>query len=132
MDIRFSVLLVALVFLYVAGMAIFLVWKLFEPKREGETRSLGDFLLKPAAAMAVGVASLGIFMVFPMALVWTIGIAAIVGVVAFLLMPDSQKAAAAKAIANPDQSTQWLGTRLVVATIVVFATIAGLLAIFVT
>ena len=56
------ILLVAMAMLFVVGMAIYLLWKLFEPKRDGESRSLIDMVVKPAAVMAVGVAFLGICM----------------------------------------------------------------------
>lgn len=131
MDTNLKVLLVALVFFFLVGMAIFLVWKLFEPNREGEKRSLVDFVIKPAAVMAIGVACLGIFIIFPWALQWIIGVLVIIAVVAFLRMSASQKVAMAKAIEKPDPTSRWPGTRLVLATILVFAAIAGLFAIFV-
>lgn len=131
MDSNFTILLVALVLFFSVGMAIFLVWKLFEPKREGEPRSLMNFIIKPAAVMAIGVTCLGIYIIFPRALLWTIGVFVIFVGVAFFRMPASQKSAMARAIEKPDPTSQWAGARLVLATVLVFATIAGLLAIFV-
>ena len=131
MDSNFTILLIALVLFFLVGMAIFLVWKLLESKREGEPRSLMNFIIKPAAVMAIGVACLGIYIIFPRALLWTIGAFVIFVGVAFFRMPASQKSAMARAIEKPDPTSQWAGARLVLATVLVFATIAGLLAIFV-
>lgn len=131
MDSDFTVLIVALVFFFVVGMALFAVWKLFEPIGEGETRSLRDFIVKPAGAMAIGVACLGIYIVFPQALLWTVGAVVILGIVVFVRMPPSQRAAIGRAISEPDDASRWPGARLILATILVFAAIAGLLAIFI-
>ena len=128
MDINLSVLLIAMVLLFVVGMAIFLVWKLFEPKREGESRSLMELAVKPAAAMAGGVTLIGIFMIFPQVLGWALGILVIFAIVTFFRMPASEKRAIAKAVEAPDPSSKWSTARLILAVVVVFAVAFGLLA----
>lgn len=90
-----------------------------------------DFVIKPASVMAIGIACLGIYIILRRALLWTIGVFVVLAVVAIFRMPASQKAAMARAIEKPDPTSQWAGARLVLATVLVFATIAGLLAIFV-
>ena len=130
MDTELTVLLIALVLFFFVGLTIFLVWKLLEPKSKDESRSLTDFVIKPAAVMAGGVAFLGIFIVFPQALLWIFGTMIVLAAIGFFRMPASQKTAMAKAFVKPDPTSQLPGTRLILATIIVFATIAGLFAIF--
>ncbi len=131
MDIDLRVLLVAMFMLFVVGMAIFLLWKLFEPKREGGSRSLMGLLVKPAAIMAVGVSFIGICMIFPQVLVWTFGALAVIAVISFFRMPASQKRAIGEAVGQPDPSSTWSTARFVLAVFVVFAAVVGLLAYFV-
>jgi len=130
MDINFVALLFAMVLLFVVGMAIFVVWELLEPKREGESRSLVELVMKPAPVMAGGVAFLGICMVFPLVLLWTFGVLALFTVVEYFRMPASQKAAIARTFEKPDPTSLWSTARLTLAVVLVFATVAGLWAIF--
>lgn len=51
MHIEPRVSLVEMGMLFVAGIAIFQVWKLFEPRRKGRSRSLMDAIVKPAAVI---------------------------------------------------------------------------------
>ena len=131
MDINTRVLLVAMALLFVVGMAIFLLWKLFEPKREGESRSLMESVIKPAAVMAGGVTFIGILMVFPQVLGWVIGGLVVFAVITFFRMPASEKRAMARAVEEPDPSSQWSTARLLLAVVIVFAAVFGLLAYFV-
>ena len=130
MDVNIRVLLFATTLFFVVGMAIFLLWKLLEPKRDGESRSLMDLVVKPAAVMAGGVIFIGILMVFPQFLGWVFGALAIIAVVAYFRMPASEKRAVARAVEEPDPSSRWSVVRLILAVVVVFAVLVGLLDFF--
>ena len=130
MDMNVSVLLSAMALFFVVGMAIFLLWKLLEPKREGESRSLMESVIKPAGVMAGGVILIGIFMIFPQVLGWVFGAMAIFAVVAYFRMPASEKRAMARAIEEPDPSSRWSAARLILAVVVVFTVLVGLLDFF--
>lgn len=131
MDISLRVLIVAMAMLFVVGMAIFLLWKLFEPKRDGESRSLMEVFVKPAAVMAAGATFIGICMIFPQVLGWTFGALATFAVISFFRMPASEKRAIARAVEQPDPSSKWSAARLLLAVFVVFAAVFGLLEYFV-
>jgi hypothetical protein len=130
METNYSVLLIALISLFVVGMAIFLMWKLLEPIREGESRALTELVAKPAAAMAGGVVFIGVCMIYPPVLIWTFVVLAIFAVVAYFRMPVPQKAAMAKAVDKPDPTSRWSTARLILAVVFVFAAVAGLLVFF--
>jgi len=130
METNYSVLLIALISLFVVGMAIFLVWKLLEPIREGEPRSLTELVAKPAAAMTGGVVFIGVCMIYPPVLLWTFVVLAIFSVVAYFRMPEPQKAAMAKAVEKPDPTSRWSLARLILAVVFVFTAVAGLLVFF--
>lgn len=130
MDINVRVLLFAMALFFVVGMAIFLLWKLFEPKREGESRSLMELVIKPAAVMAGGVALIGISMIFPQVLVWVFGGLVIFAVVTYFRMPVSAKRAMARSVEEPDPSLLWSTARFILVVVVVFAFLFGLLEFF--
>jgi len=130
MDFEYRVLLVAMAMSFVVGMAIFLLWKLFEPKREGESRSLMDSVVKPAAALAGGVLFIGICMVVPPVLGWTFGALAVLAVITFIRMPAKEKRAMAEALGQPDPESHRSTFRFVLAVVIVFAAIIGFLAYF--
>lgn len=130
MDINVRVLLFAMTLFFVVGMAIFLLWKLLEPKRDGESRSLMELVVKPAVVMAGGVIFIGILMVFPQVLGWVFGALAIFAVIAYFRMPASEKRAVARAVEEPDPSSRWSMVRLILAVVVVFAVLVGLLDFF--
>jgi predicted MFS family arabinose efflux permease len=117
--------------LFVVGMAIFLLWKLFEPRREGQSRTLIDVVAKPALAMAGGITFIGICMIFPQVLGWTLGAGAVFAVIALFRMPAKEKQAIADAIDQPDPESKWSMARLLLAVIIVFAAFFGLLAYYV-
>ncbi len=131
MDIEPRVLLVAMAILFVVGMAIYLLWKLFEPQREGESRSMIDLIAKPAAAMAGGVVFVGICMVFPQILAWTFGVLAVFAVISFVRMPAKEKRAIAEAVAHHDPRSKWSTVRFLLAVVVVFGVFFGLVAYFI-
>lgn len=130
MDTNVRVLLFAMALFFAVGMAIFLLWKLFEPKREAESRSLTDLVMKPAAVMAGGVACVGIFIVFPQVLGWVLGGFAIFAVVTYFWTSPDEKRAIAKAVEEPDPSLRWSTARLILAAVIVFAVLVGLLEYF--
>ncbi len=130
MDVNTKVLFFAMALLFAVGMAIFIVWRLLEPKQKGESRSLMASIVKPSAMMAVGIAFLGICMVFPQVFLWTFGVMAIFAVIEFLRMPASRKTAMARAVEKPDPESRWSIARLMLAVVLVLATLAGLLSIF--
>ena len=131
MDTDLVFLLFGWVLFFFVGLALFLIWKFFEPKREGEPRSLIDFVVKPAIVMAGGVALLGIFALFPQAWRWIIAVIVVIVAVAFIRMPASQKKAMVIAFEKADLTTGLPFARLVLVFVVVLATVAGLLAIFI-
>ena len=115
---------------YVVGMAIFLLWKLFEPKRDDQSRSLVDVVVKPSLVMAVGVVFIGICMIYPQFLLWTLGGGAVFGVISYIRAPAKEKQAIAEAIDQPDPQSKWSVARLLLAVVIVFAALAGFLAYF--
>ena len=115
---------------FVVGMGIFLLWKLLEPKREGESRSVVEMVVKPAAVMASGVIFIGVCMIYPPVLIWTFVVWSIFAVVTFFRMPASQKASVAKAVEKPDPAAQWSIVRLILAAILVFAIVGGILVVY--
>lgn len=131
MDINLRVLIVAMAILFVVGMAIFLLWKLFEPKREDQPRSLMNVVVIPGLVMAGGIIFIGICMVFPQVLIWMFGGGAVYGVILFFRMPATEKQAIANAIEQPDPKSKWSITRLLIAVAIVFGVFFGLLAYFV-
>lgn len=131
MDIELRVLLVAMAMLFVVGMAIYLLWKLFESKSEGESRSLIDVVVKPAAVVAGGVTFIGICMIVPQVLAWTFGALAMFAVISFIRMPAKEKRAIAEAVDHPDPRFNWSTARFLLAVVVVFGVWFGLLAFFV-
>ena len=130
MDINIRVLLFAMALFYVVGMAIFLLWKLFEPKRDDQSRSLVDVVVKPSLVMAVGVVFIGICMIYPQFLLWTLGGGAVFGVISYIRAPAKEKQAIAEAIDQPDPQSKWSVARLLLAVVIVFAALAGFLAYF--
>ena len=131
MDIELRVLLVAMAMLFIVGMAIYLLWKLFEPKREGDSRSLIDLVVKPSAVMAGGVVFVGTCMIFPQVLAWTFGALAVFAAISLVRMPAKEKRAIAEAIDHPDPRSKWSTARFLLAVSVVFGVLFGLLAYFV-
>lgn len=131
MDTELRVLLAAMAMLFVVGMSIYLLWKLFEPKREGESRSLINLVVKPAAAMAGGIIFLGICMIFPQVLAWAFGALAVSAVISFVRMPAIDKRAIAEAADHPDPGSKWSTARFLLAVLVVFGVLFGLLNYFV-
>ena len=117
--------------LFVVGMAIYLLWKFFEPKREDESRSLIDIVVKPAAFMAGGVTFIGICMIFPQVLGWTFGALAVFALISFIRMPAKEKGAIAEAVDHPDPRSKWSAARFFLAVVVVFGVLFGVLAYFV-
>lgn len=111
-------------------MGIFLLWKLLEPKREGEVRSAVELVAKPAAVMAGGVVFLGICMINPRVLFWTLVLGAILAIVTYIRMPASERASVARAVDTPDPAAKWSMVRLILATILVFALVAAILVAF--
>lgn len=132
MDFDYRVLLAAMAMSFVVGMAIFLLWRLFEPKREGESRSLMDSVVKPAAVLAGGVLFIGIFMIFPSVLRWTIGALAIFVAIVFFRMPAKEKRAMSEALNQTDPESDRSISRFFLAVAIVFAAIIGFLAYFAT
>jgi hypothetical protein len=115
---------------YVVGMAIFLLWKLFEPRRDDQSRSLIAVVVKPSLAMAVGIVFIGVCMVYPQFLLWTFGAGAVFGVISYVRMPAKEKQAIGNAVDQPDPEAKWSIARLFLAVIIVFAVLAGLLTYF--
>lgn len=132
MDIEPRVLLVTMAILFVVGMAIFLLWKLFEPKREGETRSMMHVLVEPAAVMAGGVTFIAICMVFPQVLSLTFGVLAVLAIIAFFRMPAREKQAIADTFERPYPQSKWFTARLLLAAAIVLGAFFGLLEYFAT
>ncbi|MEX2259865.1 MAG: hypothetical protein WD672_14270 [Woeseia sp.] len=127
MESSYVVLSIILISLFVIGMVIFLLWKLLEPKRKGESRSLNELIVKPAAVMVGGVIFIGICMIYPQVLIWTLVVSGIFAVVTYFWMPASQKASVAQAVERADAASQWSIVRLILGVVVVFATVAGML-----
>ena len=130
LDIELRVLLVAMAMLFVIGMSIFLVWKLIEPRAEGKSRSLVDVAAKPAAAMAGGIAFIGLCMAFPQVLGWGFGVFAVVAALAFFRMPANKRQAMASAAGKPDPQFKKSSTGLLLAVAIVLAAVFGSLAHF--
>lgn len=127
MDIELRVLPLAMAMLFVVGMAIYLFWKLLEPRREGESRSLIDLVFKPAAVMAGGVIFLGICMIFPQVLGWTLGVLTVAAVISFIRSPAKERLAIAEAVHQPNPRSKRATARFLIAVFVVFGVLGGLL-----
>ncbi len=131
MDINIRVLLIAMAMFYVVGMAIFLLWKLFEPRRDDQSRSLIDVVVKPSLVMAVGIVFIGICMIYPQFLLWTFGAGAVFGVISYFRMPAKEKQAMANAIDQPEPQSKWSIARLLLAVIIVFVALVSFLEYYV-
>ena len=110
---------------YVVGMAIFLLWKLFEPRRDDQPRSFLAVVVKPSLAMAVGAVFVGVCMIYPQFLLLTFGAGALIVVIPYVRMPAKERQAIANAVNQPDPKSKWTLARLLLAVGIVFAALAG-------
>ena len=131
MNSELVVLFFVLVFFFVVGLAIFLVWKFFEPTRKDHPRTLMEFMTQPAVLMAGGVVLLGILIVFPRAIPWILGALAVLVIVETFVVPELWKADDVKGLENQDPASRWPVARLVLAVALVFGVVAILLEILV-